>query len=499
MIITKMTVAKLFLSLFGCIYLIAAGGTTSAQTSPPQESDYYPITPIPIPEGVVLEPSGIEIMPNQMLAVASRRGDIYTIDGAFAPDPSNAKWTLFAQGLHESLGLAWVDGWLYATQRPEVSRLKDSDGDGAADIFECVSSDWGICGDYHEYAFGSRPDKDGNIWVVLCLTGSGGTRADYRGWCMRITPDGKMIPTASGIRSPGGIGENHLGDMFYCDNQGPWNGSSSLKHLKPGSFQGNPTGNVHYGLTDAIGPRPVEPNSGSRIVTERERILEFVPPAVVLPHGEMGNSPAGIACDTTGGKFGPFENQMFIAEQTASTVHRVFLEQVNGMYQGAAFPFLEGFGSGNVPIRMCPDGSLFVGGTDRGWGARGGKPFALERVNWTGKTPFEILEMKARPDGFELTFTESADLKTIEDPASYVLDAFTYIYQASYGSPVVDRETLTIEKAVPGTDGRSVRLFTNKLIKGHVHKLTLPGVRNAADQPLLHPVGYYTMNEIPSI
>ena len=106
--------------------------------------------------------------------------------------------------------------------------------------------------------------------------------------------------------------------------------------------------------------------------------------------------------------------------------------------------------------------------------------------------------MKAKPDGFELTFTEPADAKTIAAPASYELDAFTYIYQASYGSPVVDRETLTIEKVTPGADGKSARLFTNKLIKGHVHKLKLPGVRSAADQPLLHPVGYYTLNEIPS-
>ena len=472
--------------------------STIAIAQQPQESDYYPISEIAIPEGVVLEVGGIEPLPDYKLAVGSRRGDIYTIEGAFDKDPSNLKWTLFAQGLHETLGLAWVDGWLYATQRPELSRIKDSDGDGIADIFETVSSEWGICGDYHEYAFGSRPDKDGNIWVVLCLTGSGGTRADYRGWCVRITPDGKMIPTTSGIRSPGGIGQNHLGDMFYCDNQGPWNGSSSLKHLKPGSFQGNPTGNVHYQLTDAIGPRPADPKSGSRIAVERKRIPEFVPPPIVFPHGEMGQSPAGIACDTTSGKFGPFTNQLFVAEQTHSTVHRVFLEKVNGVYQGAAFPFLGGFGSGNVAIRMCKDGSLFVGGTNRGWGSRGRKPFALERVNWTGKVPFEVLEMRAKHDGFELTFTHAASKETLANLKSYSMDAFTYIYQSSYGSPVVDRETLEVVEAIPSDDGRSVRLKANKLIEGHVHKLTLPGIQAAeSGYGLLHPVAYYTLNEIP--
>ena len=51
-----------------------------------------------------------------------------------------------------------------------------------------------------------------------------------------------------------------------------------------------------------------------------------MPPAVLFPHGALSNSPAGIACDTSGGKFGPFENQLFVAEQTKSRVLRVDME-----------------------------------------------------------------------------------------------------------------------------------------------------------------------------
>ena len=49
----------------------------------------------------------------------------------------------------------------------------------------------------------------------------------------------------------------------------------------------------------------------------------------------------------------------------------------------------------------------------------GRKPFAVERVDWTGKVPFEILEMKAKPDGFELVFTEEVDLQSVESVESY--------------------------------------------------------------------------------
>ncbi|MBT5915905.1 MAG: hypothetical protein HOH60_06090 [Opitutae bacterium] len=466
----------------------------------PVESDYYPITTIPLPEGEVIEVSGIDILPGNKVAIASRRGDIFVGEDIFGEEP-NPKWTLFARGLHEVLGIAWKDGWLYATQRPEVSRIKDSDGDGRADVFETVADDWGINGNYHEYAFGTRHDKNGDIWVVLCLTGSSGAddKSPFRGWCMRVTPKGETIPTGYGIRSPGGIGFNHLGDVFYCDNQGLWNGSSSLKHLRPGGFQGNPVGNKYFALTDALGSMPPEPETGSRIEVERKRVPDLVPPPVVLPHGKLGNSPAGIECDETGGKFGPFANQLFVSEQTHSKVNRVFLEKVNGFYQGAAFPFLEGFGSGNIVARFASDGSMFTGGTNRGWGSRGKSPFSFQRVNWTGKVPFEVHEMRVKPDGFELTFTREADVKTLADVASYTMETYTYIYQKGYGSPEVDGTVPVISKATPAKDGKSVRLKVDGMVKGHVHELKMPGIRRkGVKQPLLHNVAYYTLNEIPS-
>ena len=461
------------------------------------ESAHYPMSQIPVPEGIVLEVGGIEILPDRRIAVSSRRGDIYIVEGAYTDTPDDDKWTPWAIGLHEVLGLAWKDGWLYCTQRPEVTRMKDEDGDWRADVFETVSSAWGMNGNYHEYAFGSRHDKDGNIWVVLCLTGSGGASSDFRGWGVRVTPDGEMIPTCSGVRSPGGIGQNHLGDMFYCDNQGPWNGTSSIKHMKPGAFTGNPTGNKYYELTDAIGPRPEDPKSGSRFHIEAERIPEYVPPAVLFPHGAVSNSPTGIACDTTGGKFGPFENQLFVGEQTKSRVLRVDMEKVNGVYQGAVFIFRNGFGSGNVATRLDDDGVLFTGGTNRGWGSTGKNKFALERVNFSGEQPFEILTMRAQPDGFVLTFTEPVDPATAGDLAGYKMSAYTYIYQSSYGSPVVDKSEPKITAANVSPDGKSVRLQVDGLVKGHIHELKAAGVTTPAGDRLLHDTAYYTLNQIP--
>jgi len=482
----------------GMVFWAGAWAAVAA-TQAERENEYWRLLTVPIPDGVVLEAGALQVFGKDRLAVSTRLGDIWFVDGAYGdpPTPSTVKFTRYAQGLHEVLGLTTRgDGWFYATQRGEISRMRDTNGDDRADVFETYADGWGITGDYHEYAFGSKFDRDGNIWLVLCLTGSFTSETEFRGWCLRATPEGKVIPTTSGIRSPGGIATNHLGDMFYTDNQGPWNGTCWLKHLKPGGFVGNPTGNKWYSLASNLGPRPADPKSNSRVATEWKKMKEFVPPAVGFPYGKMGQSASGIANDGSAGKFGPFQNQLFVGDQTWSTVMRVCLEQVDGVYQGACLPFREGLASGSLSLEQAPDGSMFVGGTDRGWGARGGKPFALQRLVWTGKTPFEILEIHSQPKGFVLTFTEPVDPASAV-PASVTAEDFTYLYRADYGSPEVDKGKPAIHATRLSPDGKTLHLDMD-VVEGHIHELKFPGLRSKAGQPLLHASAWFTLNVIPS-
>ena len=496
--------------LIGCLTLamtlcgLAAISVTRAQAQnkpapAPTEDDYYKILTFTPPGGEVLEAGAMEQLPGGKIAMGTRRGEIWILENAYDPDSKKVTFSRFAHGMHEILGLAWKDGWLYVTQRPDITRIKDTNNDGKADLFEVYSEGWDVNGDYHEYAFGSRFDAKGDLWFTLCLTGSFSSSSKFRGWAGKVTPEGKFIPTTSGVRSPGGIGFNATGDVFYTDNQGPWNGTCGLKQIVPGGFVGHPDGFKWYSEKEAsyLGKAPEQPKSGSRMVVEAKRIPELVPTAILFPYGKMGQSASGLDCDLSKGKFGPFAEQLFVGDQTHSTVMRVFLEKVNGRYQGALFPFRQGFGSGVVPVRFGTDGSMFVGGTNRGWGSRGPKPFSVERLVWTGKTPFEIQEMKAMSDGFELVFTAPADKATLAALDSYKMTTYTYIYQSSYGSPEVDHTSPKIIAATPSADGTRVRLKVEGLQEGHIHDLTLPGVRSTDAKPLLHPQAYYTLNIIP--
>ncbi len=176
---------------------------------------------------------------------------------------------------------------------------------------------------------------------------------------------------------------------------------------------------------------------------------------------------------------------------------RCFIEKVSGHYQGACFPFREGIGSGTLALRMTDDGTMFVGGTNRGWGSRGTQPFSLERLRWSGKVPFEIQEMRAKPEGFELIFTEAVDPEIARLPETWRMETYCYIFQSSYGSPEVDHTQPAIRQVDVAEDRRSVKLTVEGLQRGHVHELHAEGLRSSSGVALLHPVAYYTLNYIP--
>jgi hypothetical protein len=213
--------------------------------------------------------------------------------------------------------------------------------------------------------------------------------------------------------------------------------------------------------------------------------------------GASFTSPTAIITDHTAGKFGVFQNQLLIGEQTHSQVQRVYLEKVNGVYQGAVWKMIDGFKCGIVPMRLSDEGTLFVGGTSRGWGSRGGKTFSFERVRATGKVPFEMKTMQATPDGFKVSFTKSIDPIIAAEITNYQCSAWTYIYQKSYGSPEVDQLAPKVTKALVSKDGMTVALSLDKMTQGHVHHLDLSKIKSKDGKLLWHPNVYYTLNQIP--
>ena len=334
------------------------------------------------------------------------------------------------------------------------------------------------------------------VTLNLGWIGYGESLAKWRGWLLQITEEGEMTPLATGLRSPAGIGFNTDGDLFYGENQGDWIGSGRITHLEKGDFAGNPAGlNWSQEPNSPLHlQRKMIPDSAGLMHEFAKNISSFKTPTVWFPHTIMGISTSDILTDTTAGGFGPFAGQLFVGDQGHSKVMRVFLEKINGEYQGVCFPFREGFSSGILRMIWGPDNNMYVGMTSRGWASTGPEPYSLQRLVWTGKTPFEIKAIRAVANGFELEFTMPVDEATASQIASYPMTSFIYSYHRDYGSPIINQQTCPVRHVEISGDKTKVRLHVDGLREGYIHEVRVDGVRSATGQPLLHDVGYYTLN-----
>lgn len=493
---------KHLIILFACSFctVISVGQKTEDTARIQKEEDFYKINSIPIPSGVELEVGGMTFLPNDALAVCTRRGEVWIISNPYMKNGTTPKYRLFAQGLHEALGLNYINGELYAAQRSEITRLRDLDGDGEADEYKTIYT-WPLEGNYHEYSYGPLLDKEGNFVVNLNLawTGKEQSLSKWHGWMIKISPDGKMKPFAAGLRSPSALALNKDGDIFYAENQGGWVGSGYIAHVEEGDFLGNPEGLKWSSLPGS----PVKlkasdiPDTDEPKYEVAKRVPGFKTPAVWFPHTILGISTSDILMYENEGRMGPFEGQLFVGDQGQSKIMRVYLEKIKGVYQGVAFPFREGFSSGILRLNWGSDGSIIAGMTSRGWGSTGPDKFGLQRLTWNGKIPFEMKTVKAQPDGFEIEFTQPVDVKKARDVNSYDLTSFTYKYGHNYGSPVINQGNCPIRAIEVSQDKLKVRLVVDSLKPGYIHEIKAPGIRSVDNYSLLHDYGYYTLNNIP--
>ncbi|MEL6588721.1 MAG: hypothetical protein AAFQ68_01495, partial [Bacteroidota bacterium] len=311
------------------------------------------------------------------------------------------------------------------------------------------------------------------------------------------------------------------GELFYTDNQGDWIGSGGLWHLEKGDFSGHPAGlrwtgeeaspltlseERFYNKVDKrqskengryVKPDNIPNEENPALLYELEEAFPNVKlPAVWLPHGILGVSNSEVIVDGTEGAFGPFAGQVFIGDQGQSKIMRVALEKVNGVYQGAAFDFRSGFQSGVLRMSWGLDGSLYVGETNRGWGSAGPRNSGLERLVWSGKMPFEMKSVSARSDGFEIEFTQAVDPESAKLAASYAGKSFVYKYHAVYGSPTINEAGLEISGVYLSEDGMRLRIKIDNLRQYYVHQISLPGIRSASGERLLHKDAFYTLNQL---
>jgi glucose/arabinose dehydrogenase len=468
-------------------------------------TDYYELETIATPPGLVAEAGGLSFMPDGRLAACFHRGEVMLYN------PKTKTWKLFAEGLHDPLGvLAISNREVLVMQRPELTRLTDTDGDDQADQYETITDQFGMSGNYHEFAFGPVRDAKGNLYISLNTASNGAGIRDevrgayeplsrqgrmyacvpYRGWVLQITPDGTVKPYASGFRSPNGIGFDAQGRLLVTDNQGDWLGTSKLYHVEEGRHYGHPAS-----LVWKEGFAPINPLSLPVRTLDSLRTVE----SINFPHEVMAHSPTQVLFDNTNGKFGPFAGQTFVGEMDFSRLIRVLPDVVQGQLQGACLPFFDkaGLRIGNNRMAFAPDGSLWLGQTDHGWlGDRG-----IQRLRYKGtaKTgvPLDIMAMKLTASGFDITFTRPLDEAAAQSLTNYTIERYYYEYHQAYGSPRMDVQPVAVKSAVLSADRKTVSLTLADLTPGRIYQVMLGDLRAAGgQQKLMNKLVCYTLNRL---
>ncbi|MDI9858487.1 DUF7133 domain-containing protein [Flectobacillus roseus] len=490
---------------FGVGLLVSLlGSAVQAQnTSMPKDSAamYYEVEDIPLPDGLIAETGSIGFLPDGRFVAGFHRGEIMIYN------PKTRTWKRFAEGLHDPLGLMVVsNNEILVMQRPELTRIKDTDGDGEADLYQKVTDDFGLSGNYHEFAFGPVKDKQGNLFIALNLASNGaGIRpeirgtydslsrpgrmyacVDYRGWIMRLDKQGKLHPYAVGFRSPNGLGFDAQGRLLVSDNQGDWLGTSKLFHVEEGKFYGHPAGLIWKKDFPRVVPisLPVAQLDSMRT----KEIVQF-------PHGYFANSPTQPVLDNTNGKFGQFGGQMLIGDMDHKYMIRLLLEEVNGKMQGACIPLNVGtkMRIGNNRLAFAPDGALWVGQNDHGWvGARG-----IQRIKWKGEKHLDLMAMNLTKDGFDLTFSMPLDAESAQNVANFKFKRFYYEYHQAYGSKQFDVKEIGVKSISLSDDKTKVHVVLDEMKAGYVYEMRLGEIINAnKSKRVLNNLVCYSLNQL---
>lgn len=473
---------------------------TVAHSPAPGTEAPYSIRNLQIPEGVVTEAGGLAYWPDGTLVFSTRRGDIWTI--------RDDQWNLFASGLLEPMGI-WADtvGEVYVSQTPELTRIRDSNGDLSADRYETVTADWEIPGATADFVYGLCRDKEGNFYGTMHTShgpwsgksnipgknhsvnnfgGPMGAPVIGRGWSYQVDPKGKLTWWSSGLRAPNGVAFNADGDLFATDNQGDWVGTSAMHHIEQGDFHGHPSSYQWdpKRTVDMNGPL-------DQLAVELDKIRKR--PVVLFPHGILGNSPSQPVLAPADGGFGPFAGQFFVGDNVAPLLSRVYLEKIDGAYQGVCFPFIRDRGLNKALCRMVfsPQGKLIIAFGCRGWGPA---TEGLQEVSWSGKTPFEMQKINLQSDGFKITFTKPLSEQDLAN--AFSIQSYRYKYHHTYGSPQIDVEPLGINSIAVSSDRRVVTLHTPPLEVGKIYEFKLTGVTAGDGGSLVNRDAYYTLNQL---
>ncbi|MCI0535891.1 MAG: SMP-30/gluconolactonase/LRE family protein [Verrucomicrobiales bacterium] len=422
---------------------------------------------------------GVDFLDADRAILGSVSGDVWLVSG-LSRTTGKLEWKRYATGLYQPLDVRIVDGQIHVLGRDQITRLHDLNRDGEADYYENFNNDWMVAENFHCFVLNLETDSQGNFYFAQGAPWPPKVETPHQGVLFKLSREGKDLEVfADGLRGPNGMAISPDDLIVYSDNEGHWLPTCSLQWVRPGGFHGmKPTAHLHS-------PTP----------------SDFEKPICWIPHS-VDNSP-GDPVWVPRGQWGPLAGKMLLTSYGKATLSLVMTETIEGTRQGGTIPLPLRFPSGLIRARFNPsDGHLYLCGLSV-WQTAGVKPGGFYRVRYANK-PFHLpVELKAKRDGIELTFSEPLDAAAAADAGNFHVEQWNHRWVDTYGSPdysVRDpdrkgRDAVEIRGLELSPDRRRVMLRTEPLQPVMQMRVTY-NLQAADGTPLRHDI-YNTVNRLP--
>src|SRR5262249_50936673 len=118
---------RILITITGSARLLAISAMVASAIAAAEVNRYYRVENIPAPPGIDSGCNGLSFLPDGRCVAAFDIGQVWIYT------PKTGQWKMFAEGLHTPMGvLAISEREIVVAQRPELTRLVDTDGDGVA-------------------------------------------------------------------------------------------------------------------------------------------------------------------------------------------------------------------------------------------------------------------------------------------------------------------------------------------------------------------------------
>jgi len=361
--------------------------------------------------------SAVDFLSDGRAVVTSLSGEVWIIDG-LNNTSGTLRWTRFATGLFQPMGVKVIDDQIYITGRDQITLLHDRNNDGEADFYENFNNQVMVSMNFHAFNLNLDTDSKGNFYFAKATPWPPVSRqvkaeiTPHHGVLFRLPPDGSQLEIiASGLRNPNGLSIGPDDEILYSDNEGNWVPTSKVHRIKQGGFHG-----FMYSA------------HGDSVPTNFEK------PILWVPHFVDNSSAAPIFINSPSWPK-ELQGQLVLASYGRGTLSLVLNEEVEGQWQAAHIALPLKFRSGLIHGRFHDDGHLYVAGLTS-WQSvgHGGDWGSFHRVRYTGK-PLDLpVAVNTRKGGLELHFNEPLDSVAAVNPKNYQLNLWTYPWTSQYGT-----------------------------------------------------------------